>query len=135
MLPPWLSLRPPSPPAPSMGRAVDVSSYQGDFDFKGAKAAGIELVILRATMGHMDVDSAFIKNLSKARDSGLRVGFYHFAYPNLNSAASEAAHFLAVVKQYVEAGDIVALDFEKAPFSEAWALAWLEAVEKALGFV
>lgn len=115
-----------------MARWIDVSEHQGTFDFAAAKKAGVEGVILRATYGHNSIDKRFAANVIAARKAGLRIGFYHFAYPNLNHAADEAQHFLDVIGPVIDRLDFVALDFETAPMSEGWALTWLQAVEAGI---
>lgn len=115
-----------------MARWIDVSEHQGTFDFAAAKKAGVEGVILRATYGHNSIDKRFAGNVLAARKAGLKIGFYHFAYPNLNHPADEASHFIDVIKPVIHDHDFVALDFETQPMSEGWALPWLRQVEAAL---
>lgn len=113
-------------------RWVDISEWQTSFDFAAAKKAGVEGVIIRATYGKDSIDKLFAAHVAGARKAGLKIGFYHFAYPNANHPADEATHFLTVVKPLIENHDFVALDFETAPMTEGWALTWLRQVEATL---
>ena len=61
-------------------------------------------------------------------------GFYHFARPDRNSAAAEAAHFIRTVGP-LGPGEVPVLDLEVAPSQTVgdWAAEWLGLVAKATG--
>lgn len=58
---------------------IDVSKHQGDIDWeKVADDNKIQFVYIKATEGTTLVDSKYKTNIDKARDTGLKVGSYHF---------------------------------------------------------
>lgn len=57
---------------------IDVSSHNGEIDFRKVAAEGIEFVIIKATEGGTFKDKKFIDNIRMAREAGLKVGAYHF---------------------------------------------------------
>ena len=59
-------------------RGVDVSVYQGGIDWKTLAEQGISFAFIKATEGSSSVDPNFCWNYSQARQSGLRIGAYHF---------------------------------------------------------
>ncbi|WP_345750255.1 GH25 family lysozyme [Microbacterium rhizophilus] len=59
-------------------RGVDVSSYQGDIDWRVLAGQGIDFAYIKATEGSSTVDSRFDANWDAARDTDLLVGAYHF---------------------------------------------------------
>ena len=76
---------------------VDISSNNGAVEWPHVRAAGIRGVWLKATEGSSYTDPTFAAHRTRAAAAGLRVGAYHFARPDHNSAAVEARHFAAVV--------------------------------------
>lgn len=83
---------------------VDTSQFQESVDFRELKAKKIWGVYLRATMGAQDVDSQFAIRVAHAHSVGLRIGTYHYAYPNLHpgneGASVEANHYASTIKRY-----------------------------------
>ncbi len=78
---------------------LDVSEHQGaNFDFKGAKAAGYDFVILRA--GHVKFkDKYFEENYLAAREAGLDIGVYLYGYAEtLAEVEGELELFLDYIK-------------------------------------
>lgn len=59
-------------------RGVDVSSYQGDIDWPLLASQGIDFAFIKATEGSGFVDPCFADNFAQARETGLRIGAYHF---------------------------------------------------------
>ncbi|MCQ2451407.1 MAG: hypothetical protein MJ080_05475, partial [Clostridia bacterium] len=58
---------------------IDVSSHNGDIDWKKVKASGVEFVMIRCgyrgyETGKIVVDAKFEKNISNAYKNGIRVG-------------------------------------------------------------
>lgn len=80
---------------------IDVSRWQGNFNFAQAKKEGVEFVILKA--GGADdglyTDYMFLTNYNNARAAGLKVGCYYFfnAY-NTTQATQQVSHFLSIIK-------------------------------------
>lgn len=58
---------------------LDVSVWQGEIDFSQVKAAGKEMVYIRAGYG-LSEDSRFRENAEGARRAGMKVGFYFFGH-------------------------------------------------------
>ena len=59
-------------------RGIDISAHNGDVDFKRVAESGIKFVWIKASEGETIRDAKFQENYSAARESGLRVGAYHF---------------------------------------------------------
>lgn len=115
-------------------RGVDLASYQGLPDFVQMRAAGFNFALIKATQGTSYVNPFLHAALRAARDAGMLVAFYHFAEPGTNTPEAEAAHFLDVVGPLLQPGDVTSLDLETGDGNlAAWALAWLQAVETAVG--
>ena len=84
---------------------IDVSRWQGDFDFTKAKAEGVKFVIIKA--GGADdglyKDSKFEANYKAAKAAGLGVGVYFFGNAATTAEAeAEARYFASIIqgKQY-----------------------------------
>jgi murein DD-endopeptidase MepM/ murein hydrolase activator NlpD len=104
-------------------------------------AANGDFVILKATEGQGFKDPATAEFTQYFRNTRLKIGFYHFAWP-ANAPEADAANFLSVVKKLGKSGDDVALDFE--PYNAAgvgtvpknfptWICTWLDIVDAELG--
>lgn len=64
-------------------RGIDVSSHQGDIDWKAVADSGIEYVIVRSLTwsgNYYAIDSKFEYNVRQAKAYGLKVGTYLFTY-------------------------------------------------------
>ena len=74
---------------------IDVSRWQGDFDFTKAKAEGVTFVIIKGGGGDdgLYVDSQFERNYAKAKAQGLHVGCYWFSKATTAEKAKEEAAF------------------------------------------
>ncbi len=66
-----------NPPSDSI-IGIDVSSYQGDIDWKTLSSQKISFAFIKATEGSSFVDPCFKKNWVNAADTDLRIGAYHF---------------------------------------------------------
>lgn len=90
---------------PSRGRypvrGVDVSHYQGDIDWPVLAGEGIDFAYIKATEGSSHVDDKFDENWSGARQTGLRIGAYHF-FSFDSPAAAQLEHFIEVVPEFPE---------------------------------
>ena len=78
---------------------IDVSSWQGDIDFKKIKEAGVEFIIIRVggtkgTDGQYFLDSKFKQNISQANKYNIPVGIYFYSYANSNEHAIRDAKWL-----------------------------------------
>lgn len=110
---------------------IDVSEFQGSINWSLVRQQAV-FAMVRASMGGK-VDGAFDFNWQAAKASGVLRAAYHFAYPQYNSAASEAQHFLQTVGP-LETGDVLALDIETGSGDlSGWVREWCDAVSAATG--
>jgi lysozyme len=79
---------------------IDVSSHQGDIDWNQTKADGVEHSIIRLSIGDQNKDTKSAENANGASAAGIKVSYYHFAYPDTASggnvssdAKNEATYF------------------------------------------
>lgn len=93
---------------------IDLSSNQGSVDFARVKKAGVTGAFLKVSEGRTWNDPVWSSRARQARAAGLRVGGYHFARPDLNSAESEAAHFAKQLGTIRRRDLRPVLDFEQA---------------------
>ena len=114
---------------------VDVSSWQGSaIDWAAVTGAGYEFVLVKATEGTSYTNPDFAADWIGAQKAGMARGAYHFALPDVNAAADEAAYFLRAVGQLTP-GDFLALDVEAGSGNLLpWVAAFLAAVQAAAGF-
>ncbi|MDP8960829.1 MAG: peptidoglycan-binding protein [Actinomycetota bacterium] len=131
----------PPPPRPMAGRiaagakGIDVSHHQRRIDWHAVKAAGYTFAIIRASYGGgpTDLDRNYHLHRDGAREAGLVLGHYHYAYPTGPDAIDEADHFIRTVGA-VPPGELVVLDLEEGSGDiSRWALQFLGHVEKAHG--
>lgn len=126
-----------------MTRGIDVSLYQGKVDWNAVYTAGYRFAFVRASMGDerppLLVDGLFRANAKDAGQAGLKVGAYHYAYPDYNEPESEARHFLTTARKYVGAQYLrPVLDLERRGNLDkralsAWVIAWASVVENETG--
>lgn len=75
---------------------IDISHWQGDFNFKAAKAEGVEFVIIKGGGGDggLYVDRRFNENYDKAQQLNLPTGVYWFSHAlSIEEAEKEADYF------------------------------------------
>ena len=76
---------------------IDVSTWQGDIDFKSVKEAGCDFVIIRvgySSDGKVNIDSKFEQNYKRAKEAGLKRGLYLYSYDNTEKKARESADWI-----------------------------------------
>ena len=122
---------------------IDVSKWQGDFDFsKAVKEDKIEFVILRGAYAK-GKDTKFESYYSKCRSLNLPVGVYHYSMATTTAAAKAEAEFLYtnVLKGkkfelpiYIDVEDKVQLALSKEALTEI-VKTWCEYLEKKGYFV
>lgn len=63
-------------------KCIDVSTWQGNIDWKKVKAAGYAHAIVRAGFGRSSsqVDNTFEKNYKNAKTAGVKLGAYWYSY-------------------------------------------------------
>lgn len=79
-----------------MTRGIDVSRWQGDFDFEAALNEGWEFAVLKGGGGDdgLYVDGRFEENYNKTKKLKIPVGCYFFGYAkNGDEAKKEAEYF------------------------------------------
>lgn len=102
---------------------IDISIYQKALDLT---IINFDFCIVKATEGKTYKDACFEQHINSALRLGKRVGFYHFARPENNSAHDEVVNFLDSVKPYIGKG-IPFLDWESsAKYNVSWAKEWLD---------
>ena len=87
----FVTHRPDADRYPVMG--IDVSHHNGDVDWRRVAGRDVEFVYLKATEGGDFKDRRFQENWSRARQSGFRVGAYHF-FTLCRSGAEQAKNFI-----------------------------------------
>lgn len=76
-------------------RGIDVSNWQGDIDFVQVRAAGIQIVYIKATEGDNYIDPFLRTYYDGARAQGLRTGFYHYlTATTADEARAQAEYFV-----------------------------------------
>lgn len=112
-------------------RVIDAASHQGDMN---QSAMDFDALIVKATEGTTYVNPYCDGEFQEAYKLGKCLGVYHFARnANGNSADAEANFFIENTKGYIGKA-IPVLDWEDSDTSNvAWALRWLQLVEKAYG--
>ena len=111
-------------------RVIDAASYQGNMN---QKAMDFDVLIVKATEGVSYVNPYCDGEFQEALSLGKKLGVYHFARNTKNSADAEANFFINNTKGYIGKA-IPVLDWEDSNTSDvAWALRWLQLVEKAYG--
>ena len=78
---------------------VDVSHYQGEIDWDVLSAQDIQFAYIKATEGSSHVDDRFEENYREAKQTGLRVGAYHF-FSFDSPGATQAEHFIGTVEVF-----------------------------------
>jgi GH25 family lysozyme M1 (1,4-beta-N-acetylmuramidase) len=129
---------------------IDVHpTYQnpGPIDYGQVREAGASFVIINTTQGDSTKgrDNLFKLHYTKAKNAGLLVGTYHFAYPGPNDARAEAQAHLRTIDSLGGPIDICPfLDLEQSGFREGiptdqaiadWIDEWFEIVKQRMGKV
>ena len=80
---------------------IDVSEWNGDINWRAAKADGVEYALIRCGFGKTGVDKYFEINMEGALEAGVKVGVYFYAYAtDYDSAVTEAKHALDLIEPY-----------------------------------
>lgn len=118
-------------------QGLDVSVWQGEIDFAQVKAAGKEVVYIRAGYGTSE-DTRFQENAAAARKAGLKTGFYFYVTATTPAQARQQAAYFAELLRSVSYDCRPAVDFEQyGALSHAQlnaiALAFAETLEARTG--
>lgn len=116
-------------PDPVFDGVVDVSHWNGTIDWPAVAAAGIALVLIKASEGAGNIDPLFEKNRARAEAAGILVVPYHFVAAAAAGAA-QAVQFLKVAG--LGKGDPAMVDWE-TPAPPALVTELGEAVAAATG--
>ena len=108
---------------------IDIASYQSSLDI--SKVA-CDFVIVKATEGTGYTNPVCDKHFQQALNLGKKLGFYHYAKNEHNTAREEADFFINNCLGYFGKG-IPVLDWEEGVHDTAWALEWLQIVEEKTG--
>ena len=75
-------------------KCIDVSTWQGNIDWKKVKAAGYGHAIIRAGFGReiSQVDNRFEQNYKNAKAAGVKLGVYWYSYADSVAAAIKEAN-------------------------------------------
>lgn len=79
-------------------RGVDVSSYQGEIDWKTLSSQNLSFAFIKATEGSSFVDPCFDYNYEKAQKTDLRIGAYRF-FNYDSSGEDQAENFISTVSK------------------------------------
>ena len=96
---------------PGRKTIFDISQHQQNVDFRAARAAGMDAVIIKATEGMNFVDPEFRNHLAGARAAGLMIGMYHFGTGS--AGIGQADDFLETANPGPD--NLLVLDYEKNP--------------------
>lgn len=77
-------------------RGVDVSSYQGEINWRILASQDISFAFIKATEGSSHIDRNFLINYERAGETELRVGAYHF-FSYDSPGETQADNFIGVV--------------------------------------
>lgn len=78
-------------------RGIDISSWQGNVDFKAVANSGIKIVYIKATEGDYYVSPNLKSSYEGAKANNLLVGFYHYYKANID-ANVQAMYFVNSIK-------------------------------------
>ncbi len=79
-------------------KGIDISSWQGDVNFKEVKENGIEIVYIKGTEGSHYLNPRADEYYLKAKSNDILIGFYHFFRPKVD-AKIQANFFSSYVKK------------------------------------
>jgi len=94
-------------------KGIDVAHYQGKIDWKIISGQNIKFAFIKATEGSSHIDEQFIKNISDAKQNGIKVGAYHF-FSGESGGKTQADNFINAVSKFQTDLPPV-LDFEIPP--------------------
>ncbi len=98
---------------------LDVSRWQGQVDWRQARAAGISFVFIKATEGGDVADSMFQSHSQAAQSAGVPWGAYHYFY-FCRPASEQARWFIRNVPRGADLPHV--LDMEWTPHSKTCTL-------------
>ena len=127
---------PEIPQGPIAG--IDCSNWQATVNWGQVIGAGYQFGICKASESIDYADTYFAANWAGMLAHNVARGAYHFCQPDKNAPQTEAAWFLRCVNAAggLLPGDVLVGDFEAGTGNlHNWAVAWLDAVAQAVGFL
>ncbi|MFD7923389.1 lysozyme [Streptomyces sp. NPDC059740] len=108
------------PTAAGGTEGVDVSSFQGDVDWKALRRSGVRFAYVKATEATSYTSPSFTSQYNGSYRAGVIRGAYHFATPDTSDGATQARYFLAHGGGWSKDGKTLpgALDMEYNPYGE-----------------
>lgn len=97
---------------------IDVSSNQGNIDWKKVKAYGVDYAVLRSVCKDLDTDDCFCVNYKGAKAAGVKVGVYVYCYAGDAAYARKEAEALLKISKEKEYELGVWYDIE--PYHQTW---------------
>lgn len=99
---------------------IDVSSHQGDVNWKAVAGDGVEFAMIRVgfrgyAQGELNLDKKFEQNIRGALDAGLDVGVYFFSQAITPEEAQEEADFVLAAVEGYDLTCPVVFDWESMP--------------------
>ncbi len=122
---------------------IDVSVWQGEVDFEQVRAAGVEVVYIRAGEGDNHTDPWLERHYASAQKAGMKIGFYHFVNARTTQDAQKQARFFlsliggkqAQLRPVIDMGDMSGLtDSEITAIAQAF-LSEVEALSGQKGAI
>lgn len=93
-------------------QGIDVSQWQGEINFFEVANNQIEIVYIKSSEGSSYKDPYFEENYEKAKNAGLKIGFYHYVTARNVQEAERQAEFFASVISGKQSDCKLAMDFE-----------------------
>lgn len=94
-----------------MKYGIDLASYQNGLNMSHV-ADHNSFAIFKATESVNYIDKDLKDELNEARDEHMKIGYYHFARFDQNSAEDEATFFYNTIKNIIKNGETIWLDYE-----------------------
>ncbi|MEU3415367.1 MULTISPECIES: lysozyme [unclassified Streptomyces] len=112
---------PPPDSRATQTEGVDVSSHQGDVDWRSLWNSGVRWAYTKATEGTYYTNPYFTQQYDGSFDVGMVRGAYHFATPDTAGGAAQADYFLAHGGGWSADGKTLpgVLDIEWNPYGDA----------------
>lgn len=82
-------------------QGLTINEFSAGYNFELAKSQGIDAAVLRATAGTNYTDPRFPVAVQRARESGMRLGFYHYLIADdVEEARAQARFFASTINGY-----------------------------------
>lgn len=112
-------------------RGIDVSSWQGDIDWKKVKADNVDFAFIRVSYGTSLLDTKYAQNMKNANEADFPVGVYLFSTALTEEEALKEAQFTIKKLQGYKVSYPVVIDLE---YSEMSSLTKAQVGKIALAF-